>query len=422
MKLKILTLLILNSVIIFGQTEEIIEIEQESKIEEERTTDQQQNEDLYNFLKNAKKPMVFFAKNKEEESYQEALYFTKFNTILEDFFNKIVTINPILSTITESNNCIIDYTVQPSSDFFITQITYRIMGTLPDEVNAGYVMSKERVGIVDLIGSRQFKPLKHSFFLDEFDDYLEQRKIAKNPKNWKELDMKLVIISLTFSIEPQGEKVKLIRFKDSKAIKRLNTLLTANSKLKDLQLSDDKVEHLERLKNIKIPSKKVWSHKNFDCKNNELEELFLYRIWDHEYASGTMYTLPDCICEFENLKKIKFSNHEIDKIPTCLASLNNLKEIIVPKNKLFNLPKNIGDFKQLKTLVVSDNYIQEIPKSISKLSQIEFIDLSNNYLVTIPKEIIQLKSLIKLDLSGNNISKKQIKWMRKKMGNCDIID
>jgi len=405
MKLKIIILFILNTIIIYGQTEEIIEIEEKITVNQVIIAEEQQKEVLFNFLIKANRPKIFTAKTREDEEYLEALYYTKYNTILEDFFDKIIEIKPVITTGKKNDSKVIHYTVQPSSDFFITHVSYRIMGTLPEEVNTNYVKNKEHVYINDLMGNRQFKPQKHSVLLRAYEDYLEQRNIAKHPDNWKELDLKLVVISLTFSFGPHDKKIKLTRFDDSKAIKRLNALLLTNPKLKDLHLKNDKKKYLKKLKSIQIPSKKVWSHEDFDCKNKELEELYLYRKWGKNYETGAMYTLTDCICEFKKIKKIKFNNHEIDKIPTCLASLNNLSELILPKNKILKLPENIGAFKQLKTLVMSDNYIQKIPKSISKLNQIVFIDLSNNYLETIPKELAELTSLKRLDLSNNHIQK-----------------
>jgi len=404
MTLKIILLFLLNTIIVLGQTEEIFEFEEEIAFNE-KTEEELHKEALYTFFNDKNKQIAAFGQTEEEKEYYEALYYTSYNAILEGFFDKIIEIKPVVTTGDNYDSRVIHYTVQPSSDFFITQITYRIMGTLPDEVNVSHPMSKQRVGIVDLMGNRQFKPLKQSVFLRKFDDHLKQRSIAKHPNNWEELDMKLVIISLTFSFGPQDKKIKLIRFKDSKAIKRLNTLLSANPKLNDLHLSDDKIKYLEEFKNIRIPSEKALNHSDFDYKNKELEDLYLRRRWGANYETGAMYNLPDCICEFKKLKRIKLSNHEVDEIPNCLASLNNLKEIILPKNKLLKLPENIGDFKQLKTLIVSDNYIQNIPKSIGKLSQIEFLDLSNNYLESIPKELVQLKSLKNLDLSENHLQK-----------------
>ncbi|WP_103866695.1 leucine-rich repeat domain-containing protein [Aquimarina sp. I32.4] len=353
-----------------------------------------------------------------EEEYREALYFTHYNNTLQSFFDKIVAIKPVKSK--GDYDKILYYTLQPISDVIVTQITYRLVGTLPDDDLDKYG-SIERVKIVDLIGTHQFKPRKYSIFLDHYDEKLEERKVSDYPLSWEEMDMELDIISLSFERNSGEESIKYIKKKRKLAKKRLDYLLSRNPELKGIQLTKEQEQEINSIGQIKITKISERSHRDFDCSRTKLEILKLPRIYGGRYLTGAMYFLPECIIDFKSLKKISFPKHEIDKIPESLASISTLEVIELPENKLFELPQNIGDFTSLKYLNVSNNFISKIPESINQLQQIEYIDVSNNYLSEIPKKIYHLKSLKKLNLRGNQIPDKEIKKLKKKMKNCEVI-
>ena len=353
-----------------------------------------------------------------EEQYKEALYNTEYNNSLQKKFNNIVEIKPILAT--GDDNRILYYLLQPNSDFIVTQITYRIIGTLPDD-NLEKNGSLERVGIIDLIGTHQFKPKKYSIYLDSYDEKLNERTVPDFPKSWEEMDMKLDIISLSFKTTPDGKSTKYIKIKRSISIAKLDYLLSKNPELKNIKLTPSQKEEIKNSNLIKATKKNNWSHKDFDCDNSEIVILKLNRIWSSYYLQGAMYNLPECIQSFKKLKEIRFSNHEINKIPEYLSSIKTLEVIYLPKNKIFYLPKNLGEFTSLKEIDVSNNFILNIPETVFFPLEIEKINLSNNYLTKIPKHIYKLKHLTYLNLKGNKISKKDIFKLKKKLKNCEIL-
>ncbi|WCC41457.1 hypothetical protein PJJ26_08130 [Tenacibaculum finnmarkense] len=353
-----------------------------------------------------------------EEQYREALYNTAYNNNLQKIFDKIVEIKPLIAT--GDDDKVLDYLLQPNSDFIVTQITYRILGTLPDD-NLEKDGSLERVGIVDLIGTHQFKPEKYSIYLDSYDEKLDERTVLDYPKSWEGMDMELDIISLSFTTTPDGETIKYIKRKRSISIAKLDYLLYKNPELKKIKLTPSQKEEIKNSNLIKVTRNINWSHKDFDCDNSEIEILKLNRIWGADFLQGAMYNLPECIQYFDKLKEIRFSNHEINQIPEYLSSMKTLEVIYLPKNKIFYLPKNLGEFTSLKEIDVSNNFILNLPETTFFPLKIEKINLSNNYLTKIPKQIYKLKHLIHLNLKGNKISKKDIFKLKKKLKNCEIL-
>lgn len=66
-----------------------------------------------------------------DEKYQEAFYYSEYNEALQHFFDQIVKIKPV--QVTGDYDRIMDYTLQSNSDFIVTRIAFRIIGTLPDD-------------------------------------------------------------------------------------------------------------------------------------------------------------------------------------------------------------------------------------------------------------------------------------------------
>jgi len=353
-----------------------------------------------------------------EEQYREALYNTEYNNNLQRFFEKIVEIKPVIAV--GDDDRVLEYLLQPNSDFIINQITYRIIGTLDDD-NLEKDGSIERVGIVDLIGTHQFKPEKYSIYLDSYDDNLDERTIPDYPKSWEEMDMKLDIISLSFSTTLNGESTEYIKRKRSISVAKLNKLLYQNPELKSIELTATQKEEIKNSHNIRVTKNVNYSHKYFDCNDNEIETLVLNRHLGKDYLQGVMYSLPECLQSFSNLKKISFTDHKVNGIPEYLSSIQTLEVIQLPKNKIFSLPSNLEAFTSLKEIDVSDNYILNLPETVLFPLGIQKINLSNNYLTKIPKQIYKLKNLTYLNLKGNEIPEKDISKLKKKLKNCEVI-
>ncbi|TPN82891.1 leucine-rich repeat domain-containing protein [Aquimarina algicola] len=353
-----------------------------------------------------------------EEQYKEALYNTEYNNNLQRIFDDIVEIKPIFAT--GDDNKVLNYTLQPKSDFIITRIAYRIIGTLPDD-DLEKDGSIERVVISDLIGTHQFKPKKFSIYLNYYDEKLDERTIPDYPKTWKEMDMELDIISLSFKSAVNEESKKYIKRKRSISIAKLKNLIHHNPELKNIRLTSSQKAEIKKSNLITITKNINWSHKDFDCNDNEIEILKLNRIWGDDFLQGAMYNLPECIESFDKLKKIRFSNHEINEIPEYLSSIKTLEIISLPKNKISSLPKNLEEFTSLKEIDVADNFILNLPETVFFPLGIVKINLSNNYLTKVPKQIYKLKYLTYINLKGNRIPEKDILKLKKKLKNCEII-
>ncbi|MGD1842833.1 MAG: leucine-rich repeat domain-containing protein [Thermonemataceae bacterium] len=352
-----------------------------------------------------------------EEEYAEALYFSAYNDTLQEFFNKVVEIKPIQAT--GEQDRIVDYLIQPNSDLVVTQITFRIIGTLPDD-NLEKDGSLKRVGIVDLIGTHQFKPLKYSIYLDYYDQKLDERKVPDYPTSWEEMDMTLDIISLSFKKEPNEEAIKYIKKKRSLASQRVNYLSSKYPNLAKMRLTDSQKKALSDIHHIEVTKNSKWSYQNFECEATDTKVLAFPRIWGTNFLEGTMYSLPTCLKAFNNLKEIKLPKHEVEAIPAFLSTIETLEVIDLSKNKLRYLPKNLEDFTSLKKLLIADNFVLDIPDDISFPATLEAIDLSNNYLREVPKQLLKLNALKSLNLKGNRIPEKEIEKLKKKMKSCEI--
>ena len=274
--------------------------------------------------------------------------------------------------------------------------------------------------MISLLGTHQFKPNKYSVYLNYYDEKLKERVVPNFPKSWKEMNMELDIISLSFPKRAGQESIKYRKKKRVLAAKRMNYLLKKNPDLKRINLTSNQKEAIEKIKLIPVTKNTNFTHKDFDCRDNTIETLMLNRKWGDNFLEGSMYELPECIKGFKKLKTISFSNHEINKIPEFLANNKALEIIALPKNKLFELPKNLGEFSALKELDVSDNFILNLSEAMTFPQNIEKINFANNYLTKIPKQLFKLKHLRELNLKGNRIPKKELEKMQKKMKACII--
>lgn len=248
-----------------------------------------------------------------------------------------------------------------------------------------------------------------------------KEKFPITPVSWEEMDMELDIISLSFKKKLDQESTKYIKYKRSLAKPRFKSLKDKNPDLKTPTLTEQQKEEIQNINNIQVTKNVYYVHKDFDCSNNSIESLSIGRQLGKGFLQGVMYDLPECISSFNNLKKIIFSDHQVDRIPASFSAIKTLEVIKLPKNRLSSLPNNLVHFTSLKELVVSDNFILDFPKDYSFPLEIEQIDLSNNYLTTIPKQLLKLEHLKKLNIKGNNISRKEVAKLKKKLKNCEVI-
>jgi len=135
--------------------------------------------------------------------------------------------------------------------------------------------------------------------------------------------------------------------------------------------------------------------------------------------------IPSFVFGCRNLKSLKLSGNQIEKIPIELSRLkylkkldlsnNNIKQILsktfelvnlevlnLNNNKIKSLPKHIGSLLKLKKLLLAGNSLVEIPIEIGKLIELRELNLSQNKIERFPTQLFQLSHLKRLWLNKNN--------------------
>ncbi|MHA1105053.1 MAG: leucine-rich repeat domain-containing protein [Promethearchaeota archaeon] len=99
----------------------------------------------------------------------------------------------------------------------------------------------------------------------------------------------------------------------------------------------------------------------------------------------------------------------------CIG-INNLKEmyktdmrrkiehIYLISANLFSFPEEIFDFTNLKILSLKGNHIQSIPANLISLRSLEYLFLEHNNIKTIPEFIMEMDKMKAIDLSYNSIT------------------
>lgn len=120
-------------------------------------------------------------------------------------------------------------------------------------------------------------------------------------------------------------------------------------------------------------------------------------------------TIPDYLCNIENLQVIDFSNNKlIGKVPFCLGKLRNLKILNLGNNSFSGqIPSSLGNIEFLAFLYLNKNKFHgQLPKSLQNLEKLEILDLGENgFMGKIPVWIgINLSNLRILRLQSNQFS------------------
>jgi len=107
------------------------------------------------------------------------------------------------------------------------------------------------------------------------------------------------------------------------------------------------------------------------------KQLILNDVWGDDLEA-----LPEEICELTELTQLNLTDQpNVSTIPACIGNLSNLKKLNLWNNGLNSLPPEIGN-----------------------LSALESLNVSNNNLTELPVELKNCKNLKKLVVKGNNIS------------------
>ena len=122
----------------------------------------------------------------------------------------------------------------------------------------------------------------------------------------------------------------------------------------------------------------------------EVEVLDLSRI--------PIKTLPQHLCNLQNLKTLKLSWCDLIEIESVIICLTSLEELDLSGNKFATLPQDLSKLKHLKTLRLGDCDFTVVWSAITQLTSLEELDLSGNAAGTVPQDLSKLKHLKSLRL------------------------
>jgi len=254
-----------------------------------------------------------------------------------------------------------------------------------------------------------------NFFGPSSQDVKSSNNLIEKSKygldSWEELEMGLFdenykekVNKLKTDIEKNIIKItKLQELKSSqsdsfntKLQEELDLVLIKNLKLLNDQTNiKDEYEKLKKQKfeNIQTAVKRIIDY----IKSSPKPDILIL-------CNSELFTIPQVICEMQDLKKILIFNNNISSIPIEIFNLKNLEELNISSNKIVSFPDEISGECNLKKLNLGINQIEELPSDIFKLTKLEELYLEFNKIKSIPSEIKYFTKLKKLNLSGNHIT------------------
>lgn len=116
-----------------------------------------------------------------------------------------------------------------------------------------------------------------------------------------------------------------------------------------------------------------------------------------------IFTIPNEVILFKNLKELNLSRNNITIIPSMISSLTNLEVIMLDYNKIKTITTEIFLLEKLAQLSLFHNDITIIPSEISSLKKLYELDLGRNQIMNIPNELLHITTLECLNLKNNAI-------------------
>ncbi len=159
-------------------------------------------------------------------------------------------------------------------------------------------------------------------------------------------------------------------------------------KLKFLNLGSNFIQRLPDLSNLPLETLKIHKNpikefpiiskniKNLNLFINQLKEIpkIIFELLDLEIFSFGMTNIKK-IPNFSILKKIRWlvlACNQIKTVPDSLCNCENLEGLILAKNNITKLPDEFGKLKKLHTLSLYKNQIKSLPKSFQDLNLSKF--------------------------------------------------
>ena len=207
--------------------------------------------------------------------------------------------------------------------------------------------------------------------------------------------------------------------------------LSAMSELEELNLSLNKlpgfpqsITQLKKLRSLDLSLNDMASIPSGISNLTAVETLHLDgNFFNH--PDKKIKTLPNEICQLQNLKVLTLKDNVIEQLPDCIGSLSKLEKLDLRDNLLTVFPPSFTQLKNLKSLDLKANDITQLPDDFTNLGSLKDLNLSMNLKMSFDTEkpkFVKMQQLTVLDLGYNNIPKDQIVALRNAMPNCKVIN
>ena len=119
-----------------------------------------------------------------------------------------------------------------------------------------------------------------------------------------------------------------------------------------------------------------------------------------DLSRNPIKTLPQHLCNLQNLKTLKLSWCDLIEIESVVICLTSLEELDLSSNKFDTLPQDLSKLKHLKILRLENCGLTEVWSAITQLTSLEELYLSGSRAETVPQDLSKLKHLKILRLEG----------------------
>ncbi len=163
----------------------------------------------------------------------------------------------------------------------------------------------------------------------------------------------------------------------------------------------------------------ILSNNNLDSLPEEIGELSNLQILRAE--NNNIAYIPKSLGFLYYLEELNLANNRLNWIPYEFANLKNLEKLNVSGNELDVLAFDMSNLQNLYSINLSKNKFEKIPYQIFKLKHLIYLDLSNNPVKVLPRELIDMHSLQYLVIKNTLIDTNQIKYLKLKRQDLQII-
>ncbi|KAI9888602.1 MAG: cysteinyl-tRNA synthetase [Vezdaea aestivalis] len=123
---------------------------------------------------------------------------------------------------------------------------------------------------------------------------------------------------------------------------------------------------------------------------------------DIKYTANEAERLPLSLSLASRLTFLDVSNNRLEQLEHAnLEKLRHLISLKMSNNRLTKLPDSFKSFTDLRTLNVSSNFISEFPEFICSLTSLQHLDISFNVIRKLPENVRKLVNLETLAATNN---------------------